>query len=53
LSDSASLNLKFDSLDYDVKIISSDDQKIRIFSFDERCDGNWPEMAVFVQYHTD
>lgn len=52
LSSSNSFEYPFDSLSNYVTIIKSNDNKLRIFSWDELTGGSWHDMAVIVQYKT-
>lgn len=47
-----SLTETFDSLSTRMNIIQSEDQKVRIFSWDEKAGGSWHDMAVYAQYQT-
>ncbi|HPF10083.1 MAG TPA: hypothetical protein PKW08_07315 [Flavobacteriaceae bacterium] len=44
------LNYPFDSLGKTIKMIASDDGKVRVLSWDEATGGTWHDMAVLVQY---
>ena len=52
LSNSNSFEYPFDSLSKYVTIIQSNDNKVRIFSWDELTGGTWHDMAVIVQFKT-
>ena len=50
LCDYNSFDYPFDSLSNYVKIIKSNDNKVRMFSWDELTGGTWHDMAVIIQY---
>lgn len=52
LSNSNSFEYPFDSLSKYIKIIKSNDNKVRIFSWDELTGGTWHSMAAIVQFKT-
>ena len=53
LSNPKSYEYRFDSLSNHIKILKSNDGKVRIFSWDEMTGGTWHDMAVIVQYRNN
>ena len=53
LSNPKSYEYRFDSLSNYIKILKSNDGKVRIFSWDELTGGTWHDMAVIVQFRNN
>ncbi|MGV6832061.1 MAG: hypothetical protein ACWA5P_10950 [bacterium] len=52
LTDSTSFDYPFSKLSEHVRIITSKDKKVRLFSWDELTGGSWHDMAVIAQFIT-